>query len=174
MIDRSHFLAGTGLRFTCSSRLLAKGSLSSKNWPQVLAMWLSYNMNFIFSKAVEYPLSSWWRQRLIQHNIIKEVTMPSSFPCNVSWLREQLCHHVCRTCPHKSKGITQGVRRGVGDEQGDLACCSSWGRKELDMTERLNWTELKKAYTGCEYSTVGVLDSTLEFCCPPYPFQNPH
>ena len=24
----------------------------------------------------------------------------------------------------------------------DLKACSSWGRKELDMTERLNWTEL--------------------------------
>ena len=32
---------------------------------------------------------------------------------------------------------------GVGDGQGGLACCSSWGRKELDMTEWLNWTELK-------------------------------
>ena len=31
---------------------------------------------------------------------------------------------------------------GVGDGQGGLACCNSWGRKELDMTERLNWTEL--------------------------------
>ena len=31
---------------------------------------------------------------------------------------------------------------GVGDGQGGLACCDSWGRKELDMTERLNWTEL--------------------------------
>ena len=27
---------------------------------------------------------------------------------------------------------------GVGDGQGSLACCSSWGRKEFDMTERLN------------------------------------
>ena len=26
----------------------------------------------------------------------------------------------------------------VGDGQGSLACCSPWGRKELDMTERLN------------------------------------
>ena len=32
---------------------------------------------------------------------------------------------------------------GVGDGQGGLACCNSWGRKELDTTERLNWTELK-------------------------------
>ena len=29
----------------------------------------------------------------------------------------------------------------VGDGQGGLACCDSWGRKELDTTERLNWTE---------------------------------
>ena len=32
---------------------------------------------------------------------------------------------------------------GVGDGQWGLACCDSWGRKELDTTERLNWTELK-------------------------------
>ena len=32
---------------------------------------------------------------------------------------------------------------GVGDGQGGLVCCDSWGRKESDMTERLNWTELK-------------------------------
>ena len=31
---------------------------------------------------------------------------------------------------------------GVGDGQGGLACCSSWGRKESDMTEPLSWTEL--------------------------------
>ena len=30
---------------------------------------------------------------------------------------------------------------GVGDEQRDLACCDSWGPKESDTTERLNWTE---------------------------------
>ena len=31
---------------------------------------------------------------------------------------------------------------GVGDGQGGLECCDSWGRKESDTTERLNWTEL--------------------------------
>jgi len=31
---------------------------------------------------------------------------------------------------------------GVGDGQGGLACCDSWGGKESDTTERLNWTEL--------------------------------
>ena len=33
---------------------------------------------------------------------------------------------------------------GVGDGQGGLACCNSWGCKESDTTERLNWTELNK------------------------------
>ena len=31
---------------------------------------------------------------------------------------------------------------GVGDGQGGLACYNSWGRKQSDTTERLNWTEL--------------------------------
>ena len=31
---------------------------------------------------------------------------------------------------------------GVGDGQGGLACCDSWGHKESDTTERLNWTKL--------------------------------
>ena len=31
---------------------------------------------------------------------------------------------------------------GVGDGQGGLACCNSWGHKELDTTEQLNWMEL--------------------------------
>ena len=30
---------------------------------------------------------------------------------------------------------------GDGDGQGGLACCNSWGRKESDTTERLNWTD---------------------------------
>ena len=32
---------------------------------------------------------------------------------------------------------------GVGDGQGSLACCNSWGHKESDTTEWLNWTELR-------------------------------
>ena len=30
---------------------------------------------------------------------------------------------------------------GVGDGQGGVACCDSWGRKESDTTEWLNWTD---------------------------------
>ena len=35
---------------------------------------------------------------------------------------------------------------GVGNGQGDLACCDSWDCKESDMTEWLNWTELNTPF----------------------------
>ena len=44
---------------------------------------------------------------------------------------------------------------GVGDGQGGLACCSSWGGKESDMAERLNWTEL--------IEDLNVVDNKIKF-----------
>ena len=42
---------------------------------------------------------------------------------------------------HWLNGHGFGWTPGVGDGQGALVCHGSWGRKESDMTERLNWTE---------------------------------
>ena len=39
---------------------------------------------------------------------------------------------------HQLNGHGSGWTPGVGDGRGGLACCSSWGHKESDMTERLN------------------------------------
>ena len=39
-------------------------------------------------------------------------------------------------------GITDSMDMGFG--QGGLVCCGSWGCKELDMSEQLNWVELLK------------------------------
>ena len=49
-------------------------------------------------------------------------------------------------------GITNSMDMGlgglrVGDGQGVLACCGSWGFKESDTTERLNWTEYDFKHT---------------------------
>ena len=42
---------------------------------------------------------------------------------------------------HQLKG--HAFEQTAGDSgQGSLACCSSWGRKESNTTERLNWTEI--------------------------------
>ena len=39
---------------------------------------------------------------------------------------------------HRLNGHEFEQAPGVGEGQGSLAYCSSWGRKESDMTERLN------------------------------------
>ena len=43
---------------------------------------------------------------------------------------------------HRLNGHEFGEAPGVGDEQGGLACCGSWGHKESDTTDQLNGTEL--------------------------------
>ena len=43
----------------------------------------------------------------------------------------------------------------VGDGQGGLACSDSWGRKESDTTERLNWTELNWIWNFSSLATLG-------------------
>ena len=39
---------------------------------------------------------------------------------------------------HRLNGHEFEQTPGDGDGQGSLECCSPWGRKELDMTERPN------------------------------------
>jgi len=46
---------------------------------------------------------------------------------------------------------------GVGDGQGGLVCCDSWGHKESDMTERMNWTD-------CTLNTLQLSVNMLFIC----------
>ena len=39
---------------------------------------------------------------------------------------------------HRLDGYVFGWTPGVGDGPGGLACCSAWGHKEMDTTERVN------------------------------------
>ena len=47
---------------------------------------------------------------------------------------------------HQLDGPESEWTPGVGDGQGGLACCDSWGWKELDTTEQLNWTKLNEKH----------------------------
>ena len=47
---------------------------------------------------------------------------------------------------HRLSGHEFGQTPGVGGGQGGLACWDSWGRKELDTTERLNWNWTDNSY----------------------------
>ena len=42
---------------------------------------------------------------------------------------------------HRINGHESESTPGVGDGQGGLGCCSSWGHKESNTTEWLNWTD---------------------------------
>jgi len=51
---------------------------------------------------------------------------------------------------------------GVGDGQGGLACCDSWGRKELDTPKRLNLTEGDLCHGYCEFLIYRLMKLTCE------------
>ena len=58
-------------------------------------------------------------------------------------------HEVAKSCAQLSNfhSLTQGDSEG----QGSLACCSPWGHKELDATERLNNKQQKKFFNMNRY-----------------------
>ena len=59
---------------------------------------------------------------------------------------------------HRLDGHEFEQALGDGERQGRLLCCSPWGRKEADMTERLNSSNGRSP----EYlpTTIAVFDST--------------
>jgi len=55
---------------------------------------------------------------------------------------------------------------GVGDGQGGLACCDSWGRKESDMTERLIWSDLIEIMLEACYGSLDIKRLKMTFLKP--------
>ena len=43
------------------------------------------------------------------------------------------------------ESMDMGKLRELVMGKGSLACCSQWGHKELDTTERLNWNDVPTA-----------------------------
>ena len=103
-----------------------------------------------------------WTARRSNQSLLKEINPGISLEGMMLKLKLQYFGHLMRRVDPLEKtlmlGGTGGRRRrgrprmrwldgitdsmdtslGVGDGQGGLVCCSSWGRKESDMTERLN------------------------------------
>ena len=50
---------------------------------------------------------------------------------------------------------------GAGDGQGGLVCCDSWGPKESDKTERLNWTEQNSKQNHWKKNNTSLLKSLM-------------
>ena len=110
-----------------------------------------------------------WTARRSNQSILKEISPGISLEGLMLKLKVQYFGHFMRRVDslektgagkdwgQKEKGMTEDEMAGwhhwldicesewtlgVGDGQGGLAYCNSWGCKELDTTEWLNWTEL--------------------------------
>ena len=106
-----------------------------------------------------------WTARRSNQSILKEISPGYSLDRLMLKLKLQYAGHLIRRTDSQKKililGKIEGRKRGGqqrtkwldditnamkqfeqalgdGDEQGGLACCNSWGRKESDRTERLN------------------------------------
>ena len=112
-----------------------------------------------------------WTARRSNQSILKEISSECSLEGMMLKLKLQYFGHLMRRVDSLEKtlmlggiggrrkrgwqtmrwldGITDSMEvkfewtLGVGNGQGGLACCDSWGLKESDTTERLNWTELR-------------------------------
>ena len=130
-----------------------------------------------------------WTARRSNQSILKEIGPGCSLEGMMLKLKLQYFGHLMRRvdslekthagrdCGLEEKGTTEDEMAGwhhwldghefswtpgVGDGQGGLACCDSWGHKESETTEWLNWTELrdrKELYTE-NYKTLmkGIKD----------------
>ena len=111
-----------------------------------------------------------WTAKSSNQSILKEINSEYSLEGLMLKLKFQYFSHLMQRTDslektlllgkiegQEEKGTTEGEMVGwhhrldghefeqalwVGDGQGSLTCCSPWGRKESDMTERLNWTNL--------------------------------
>ena len=61
---------------------------------------------------------------------------------------------------HRINGHEFGWTPGVGD---GLACCSPWGCKELDTTEKLNWTKLKASLISVQFNLPRYKSSKIQY-----------
>ena len=133
-----------------------KESWPPKNWCFLTVVW---------RRLLRVP----WTAKRSNQSILKEISPEYSLEELMLKLKLQYSGHQMRRTDSLEKtlmlGKTEGGRSGwqrmrwldgvtnsmvmslgklrelVMDRQGGLACCSPWGRKDSDSTERLSWTD---------------------------------
>jgi len=93
----------------------------------------------------------------VRHNWATSPPSPPIFFIHSFIYRYLSCFHVLYSVNNAGHEFEWTL--GVGDGQRGLACCNSWGRKELDTTEWLNWTELN---WSCFHVLYSVNNATVK------------
>ena len=133
------------------------GKLSAKElifWTVVLKKTLDSPLDYREIKSVNPKRNQSWK--FIGRTDSDEAETPIIWPSDVkSWLIRK-DPEAGKEWKQEEKGMTEDEMvgwhhqldgcefeqaPGVDDGQGSLVCCSTWGRKELDMTKWPNWTE---------------------------------
>ena len=154
-----------------------KGHCRVIHWP---------NFSIAVTQGIGRPLRVPWTARRSNQSILREISPGCSLEGLMLKLKLKLQYfgHLMRRVDslkdpdagrdwgQEEKGTTEdemagwhhwldghefGWTPGVGDGQGGLACCDSWGHKELDTTEWLNWTELEEREKDWERPVGGAV-----------------
>ena len=102
------------------------------------------------SQRVRHDLATELNWSLPQESRKTSNKQPKLIPAGKDWGQEEkgTTEDEMAGWHHRLDGRESEWTPGVGDGQGGLVCCDSWGHKESDTTERLNWTlylkEVKK------------------------------
>ena len=120
-----------------------------------------------------------WTARRSNQSILKEISPEYSLKGLMLKLRPQYFGHLIGRadwlkrpwCWERLKGGGEGDNRGwdgwmasptqwtwvwVGDGQGSMACCSTWGCSESDTSEQLNWTNIVKEFVLCSVDAENI------------------
>ena len=113
--------------------------------------WIFFPMHFFFNWriiALQCCVGFCHTTTWISHKYTYVSCLPLPTPSHPSRLSQStrlsfLCYTATSPCLFCiwNDGRESGWTPGVGDGQGGLVCCSSWGCEKSDTTERLNWTE---------------------------------
>ena len=129
------------LRVPCTARRSSQSLLKEINpGSSLVGLMLKLNSN---------TLATW----------CEELTHLKRSWCWEDWLQEEkgMTEDEMVGWHHRLNGHGFGWTLAVGDGQGGLACCGSWGLKESDTTEQLNWTESEQKKERKENSKYSVL-----------------
>ena len=130
-----------------------------------IQIWLCHSLDFCCGNKQRILIESVksWTARRSNQPVLKEINPQYSLECLMLKLKLQYFGHLMRKRPWCWERLKVG---GKGDDRGwdgwmasptqwtwvwvnsrswrwtgGLECCSPWGHKELDMTERLNWSD---------------------------------